>query len=363
MDRASATVSGPHIRSSSMRRRLRLYPNGFVEWGAKRHPAMTALSCSTCSSSTPTATTSALCCHKAQRGMLGRTLRRPIFCSPPLTPTSLFLHRPFSLRVTNDSNRTEVSPDTTIEISEADKIVDGMSFSELCNDFECISSPSIEATARQLARDILELREGNRALGTFSIFVKYKDPIRTFTGREKYKRPLWVTGALDKPSVQPSSTKTLIQKQSVQEMVMLSTSLLRIKWTIKGKPKFYPASIGGDLIVRVTSQFTLNQISGQVIEHEEFWDLSSSSAFSQAFFWMSRRLFAATEAGKDTAEVVKELTKLFSKEKENLEIYPDPSGDPTKFFQRDDSFRRDTYQIALFLAVVYFVVQFLRTTL
>ncbi|CAK9166081.1 unnamed protein product [Ilex paraguariensis] len=83
----------------------------------------------------------------------------------------------------------------------------------------------------------------------------------------------------------------------------------------------------------------------------------------QTFFWISRRLFATIEAGKDVADLVKDLTKRFSAEKENLEIYPDPSGDPTKFFQRDDSFQRDAFQIALFLAVLYFVVQFLRTTL
>lgn len=133
-----------------------------------------------------------------------------------------------------------------------DKIVDGMDFGELCNEFECISSPSVEATARQLARDILELRQGNRALGTYAVSVQYKvftvlsvalfvlsatlacaisplcllvhisfpslfvsrgfnnrsnskiqfqDPVRSFTGREKYKRPLWVTDALEKPTV------------------------------------------------------------------------------------------------------------------------------------------------------------------
>ena len=67
-----------------------------------------------------------------------------------------------------------MSPDPTTERSEPDKIVDGMDFGELCNEFECISSPSVEATARQLARDILELREGNRALGTYAVSVKYK---------------------------------------------------------------------------------------------------------------------------------------------------------------------------------------------
>ncbi|XP_057471349.1 uncharacterized protein LOC130760157 isoform X2 [Actinidia eriantha] len=196
-----------------------------------------------------------------------------------------------------------------------------MNFGQLCDEFECISSPSVEATARQLARDILELREGNRALGTYAVSVNYKDPVRSFTGREKYKRPLWITDALDAPTVK------------VQEMVMLSTSVLSIKWTIKGTPKSLLAGIGGDLIVKVTSQFTLNQISGQVIEHEEFWDLSASSAIAQAYFWTSRRLFATIEAGKDVADFVKNITSRSSTQKENLEIYPDPSGDPTKLKQ------------------------------
>lgn len=227
-------------------------------------------------------------------------------------------YHPMPLRVVNDSNRTELSADPAIERSEADKIVDGMNFGELCNEFECISSPAVESTARQLARDIMELREGNRALGTFAVSVKYKDPIRSFTGREKYKRPLWATGALEKPSV------------TVQEMVMQSTSVLNIKWTIKGRPKSIIASIGGDLIVRVNSKFTLNQISGQVIEHEEFWDLSASSVIAQAYFWASRRLFATIEAGKDVADITKNMGNLFPNQNENVEIYRDPAGDPTK---------------------------------
>ncbi|KDO54030.1 hypothetical protein CISIN_1g019804mg [Citrus sinensis] len=219
--------------------------------------------------------------------------------------------------VTNDSTTsTELSIQN--QKSEADKIVDGMDFGELCNEFECISSPLVESTARQLVRDILELREGNRALGTFAVSVKYKDPTRSFTGREKYKRRLWATTALDNPSV------------TVQEMVMLSTSVLSIKWTLRGKPKSIIANIGGDLIVKVYSKFTLNQISGQVIEHEELWDLSASSPVARAFFWASRRLYATTEAGKDSFDLINNLKSKISTEQENLGIYPDPSGDPTK---------------------------------
>ncbi|CAL8166993.1 unnamed protein product [Prunus armeniaca] len=288
-------------------------------------------------------------------------------------------HRPFLLRVTNDSSGSSES-----ERREAvDRIVDGIEFGELCNEFECISSPSIESTARQLVRDILELREGNRALGTFAVSVQYKDPVRSFSGRDKYKRPLWITTALHKPSAvtlllcflsffiffhsqQQDNTNVFqfcLTVQSVQEMSMLSTSVLSIKWTVKGKPKNIVGAVASDLIIRINSQFTLNQISGQVIEHKEFWDLSASSAIGKAYFWTSRRLFATIEGGKDLADLVKTISNQFPREKQNMEIYPDPSGDPTKFFQRDDGFQRDVYQIALFLALVYFVVQLLRTTL
>ncbi|KAI3750840.1 hypothetical protein L2E82_21700 [Cichorium intybus] len=267
---------------------------------------------------------------------------------------SLSTHRHrrlYPVRVANDSKTTEVSPELITGNSEADKIVDGMEFGELCNEFECISSPAVEATARQLVRDILELREGNRALGTFAVSVKYKDPVRSFTGREKYKRPLWSTDALDKPTV------------SVQEMSMLSTSLLNIKWTLKGNPKNPVAGVGGPVILKVDSRFTLNQISGQVIEHEEIWDLSSSTTIAQAYFWASRRLFSTSESAKDFSDSIKNLSSRFSSKKENLEIYPDPLGDPTKFFQNEDEFQRDAYQLALFLALLYFLVQFLRSTL
>eukprot|EP01018_Ginkgo_biloba_P025424 Gb_14335 [translate_table: standard] len=282
---------------------------------------------------------------------------RSIFGRPPQSKcwkpgyTLSFLPRPHYVRVWNAAGRNEAYTTAAEERSEADKLVDNMEFSELCNEFECVSSPSVEATSRQLARDILEMREGNRALGSFALSVKYKDPLRSFIGREKYKRPSWVKGALNEPSV------------TVQEMEMLSTSILNIKWTVRGKPKFSSLITGGDVIICINSIFTLNQISGQVIEHKEDWDLSSSSSLGQAYFWASRWLYVTVEVGKDAAEAANDLKKLFNKEEESPDIFADPSGDPTKFFQIDNNFQRDIYQVGLFLAVLYLVVQFLRETL
>lgn len=112
-------------------------------------------------------------------------------------------------------------------------------------------------------------------------------------------------------------------------MVMLSTCVLRIRWTVKGKPKSFLAAISGDLIIKVKSEFTLNQISGQVIEHEESWDSSLSSPIAQAYFLISRRLFAASESAKDLVDVTKDITDSFIARKEDTEIYRDPT-DPTK---------------------------------
>ncbi|CAM6064540.1 unnamed protein product [Sphagnum tenellum] len=259
---------------------------------------------------------------------------------------------------TEDGRRTSSSSTggttKTIELTEVDKIMEGVSFSQLCDDFECISSPAVEKTARQLLKDILAIREGNRSLGNFGIFARYKDPLRSFTGREKYRRANWIRTALDNPTV------------AVREMTMLSTSMLNIKWTLRGKPRLPPASvIGGDVILLVDSTFTLNQISGQVIDHEDEWDLSASDLLAQAYFWTSRLAFSTVEAGKDAAEVVKGISKTLNRGKEDdrSSYYPDPSGDPRKFFQVEENPQRDFYQIGLVIALLYLLVQFLRLTL
>jgi hypothetical protein len=80
-----------------------------------------------------------------------------------------------SCAVVDDSKEVETAvAGAGSERSETDKLVDGMDFGELCNDFECISSPYVESTARQIARDILEIREDNRALACYAVAVKYK---------------------------------------------------------------------------------------------------------------------------------------------------------------------------------------------
>ncbi|KAL2641508.1 hypothetical protein R1flu_009095 [Riccia fluitans] len=253
------------------------------------------------------------------------------------------------------SGETGTSTTTTTVVekkSEADRIVDGMTFSELCDEFECISSPAVEKTARQLARDLLDLREEKRTLSTYAINVTYKDPLRSFKGRDKFKRPSWIKGSLNNPTV------------AIREMQMMSTSKLNIKWTLRGTPKLPPASvIGGELVLSVNSVYTVNQISGQVTEQVDEWDLSGSNPVTIPFFYASKLAYSAAESGKDLGESITNVAKnLDKKDQENANIYSDPT-DPRKFFQVDDNPQKDIYQVGFFIALIYLLVQFLKLTL
>ncbi len=75
---------------------------------------------------------------------------------------------------------------------------------------------------------------------------------------------------------------------TLHEMTMLSTSVFNIKWTLHGKLENLLALVlWGDVILLVDSTFTLNQISGQVIEHEDELDLSTLDPLAQAYFLKS----------------------------------------------------------------------------
>ena len=119
----------------------------------------------------------------------------------------------------------------------------------------------------------------------------------------------------------------------MREMAMESTSVLKIKWVLRGQPKFAGS---GDLVLSINGKFTLNQISGQVVEHIEDWDLSGSSPLAQAYFWLSRLSYSTLESGKDSLDALKEFNEKLledSRGNQNENVYKDPT-DPTKVSQQ-----------------------------
>jgi hypothetical protein len=105
---------------------------------------------------------------------------------------------------------------------------------------------------------------------------------------------------------------------------------LNIKWVLNGRPKY--ASFG-DFSLVINSTFTLNWISGVVLEHTEEWDLSASPLPAQLYFWVTRLAYSFKENGNDVlGMIIKQIdNKLLeiTRNEESETIYRDPK-DPTK---------------------------------
>ncbi|KAL5649940.1 hypothetical protein ACJX0J_040752, partial [Zea mays] len=113
------------------------------------------------------------------RRRFGSPVRRPPQIAPPtvslvrVLPGQTMLRRQRRQSWGRSRAITEILVSSR-ERSQTDKMVDGMDFEELCSDFECISSPYVESIMRQVARDIFELREDNRAFSCYAVPVKYE---------------------------------------------------------------------------------------------------------------------------------------------------------------------------------------------
>lgn len=65
-----------------------------------------------------------------------------------------------------------------------------------CNDFECTSSPAVEQTVRQLARDITRFKYNTNY---FQPDVQFNDGFRSFKGSDKYRNGFWARESLQNP--------------------------------------------------------------------------------------------------------------------------------------------------------------------
>ena len=117
-------------------------------------------------------------------------------------------------------------------------------------------------------------------------------------------------------------------------MVMRSTSQLTIRWRLRGSFLLPGASqIGGPLTLTLTSTYELNQISGQVTDQTDEWELVGSSPAAAAFFWTSRLAWTVAESGRDAKETLGGMKRFLDegKEGDGGNIYADPT-DPRKVF-------------------------------
>lgn len=208
---------------------------------------------------------------------------------------------------------------------------------QYCDDFVCNSSPAVEATIRSLARDI-ERANGVWTRNLFAATVVYKDPYRSFKGREPYARQDFIPHSIQSPTVK------------VTRMEMIDGSTAKISWILTGNLGPLPVVVNG------FSKLLLNLLTGQIERHEDSWETSGLGAVA----WnVSRLIWSAKMSSVDAANASKNLIQSLSSGDEEDGSYTtmrDPT-DPTKFFQHKDPFYNDAIFYMGVLAVLYVFVR------
>jgi len=211
---------------------------------------------------------------------------------------------------------------------------------KFCNEFVCTSSPAVEPTVRTLASDIERSVDGKRTLRCYSNDVKYKDPMRSFEGRDKYERMHHIADSF-------KNVQAYINKVELEGL-----DLVVIEYNLKADA---PA---GKLDMDFTEKFKLNVISGRVVSHEVSWTNGRTGAPAMAFFTASRAAYMAAQAASD---VTASFDEALDSAAPSNEVYGDPN-DPMKFFQQPDNTYQDMFVFAAGATLLYAVVQVLLLT-
>jgi hypothetical protein len=206
-----------------------------------------------------------------------------------------------------------------------------------CDDFVCNSSPAVEQNLRALARDLTRLNTWTLSL--FSTDVRYKDKYLSFSGTAPYMRRSYFATAV-------KDAKVLVTK-----LRMLNKDTGEIQYRLRGSIWGLPVDID------FWSDFELNLLTGRVLRHEERWDLQRCSLPAKLAFSITRTLWSGQQRSEDVKDGGKKvLQSLSSIDEDDGKFSANPT-DPTRFFQQQDNKFNDSVQIALIMAVLYFIFQ------
>ena len=119
---------------------------------------------------------------------------------------------------------------------------------DYCDEFECTSSPAVEATVRATARALGRGAAGPTR-GFLSRNVEYQDSFRRFKGPDGYASLTFVQDAVAAPRVQ------------VTRMRMVDNSSALINWRLTGSIGPFQLAVEGETFL------ALNVLTGQIDKH------------------------------------------------------------------------------------------------
>jgi len=225
----------------------------------------------------------------------------------------------------------------------------------VCDEFECTCGPDVERTIRQVMRDTADVQETQRSLAPYAENVLYSDGVVSFKGRTNYRKlgPFFTSAESSRGTVdlsrQPASTS------NTQAAQLLSVKSVDMGEKVTVVSRVTAETPAGELVVQVTDRYTMNLISGKVVEHEASYEAQGNPAAGAVL--LSRRAATALKFGAQKAsDVIDSIDEGTQSGEDSNNYYPDPKN-PNKFFQQEDTTFSDGVQIALILSVLYTFVK------
>lgn len=203
------------------------------------------------------------------------------------------------------------------------------------------ASPAVEASVRGIARDINQLREGERRSDrNYADDVKFSDGARNLSGRQALARYTPLRSCLNNP------------RAAVVRMQMRGEGTAVIWWRLFG------STAVGEVDAAVRTTVRLNLLTGRATSVVEEYDFTQSNPLASSLFQATRQLLATRELLQDTQQSIsRTITDGDNRtDKQSEQGGIDPSSgalDPTRFTTGGNDNMNEYIQIAIVLSIAY----------
>ena len=234
--------------------------------------------------------------------------------------------------------------------------VQGMS-RDPCDSFECKgTSPAVEGSLRQIARDMRDGKDANRSVVPYAKDVRFSDGARAFRGSEKFKKSNCELNAVfggggggEKSGGNNEEKKFTSAVDSIN--VQPGGSAAKILWRIESKD--------GKAKVNVETTLEMNLITGKVLSQDDQWTFVKGGEIIES---KRKALAVPDKVGNAVDEIMRTVddatravSELVNSKEGGEDDYAVDPNDPMKFFSYENNQNRNLSEFALLLALLFLI--------
>ena len=232
--------------------------------------------------------------------------------------------------------------------------VQGMS-RDPCDSFECKgTSPAVEGSLRQIARDMRDGKDANRSVVPYAKDVRFSDGARAFRGSEKFKKSNCELNAIfggggEKSGGNNEEKKFTSAVDSIN--VQRGGSAAKILWRIESKD--------GNAKVNVETTLEMNLITGKVLSQDDQWTFVKGGEIIES---KRKALAVPDKVGNAVDEIMRTVddatravSELVNSKEGGEDDYAVDPNDPMKFFSYENNQNRNLSEFALLLALLFLI--------